>query len=204
MLLDAGEGVSGALTRHLGRDGARDVVARLRAVYVSHAHADHVLGVPGVLFRRRNDAPPLAVVGPEALHRWLRAGAGGGRRGVAVRSMFRVVRGRRRAVSHPGGASRKRVPDAASARAEARRRSRSRSSSRSSSRSRRRRRRHHRRLPERFPRRLLDRLLLHLRSLRFPLRRRAQQVRLHILSLARLVCVDSSACPCDTAPTRPR
>ena len=91
VLLDAGEGVSGALTRHLGRDGARDVVARLRAVYVSHAHADHVLGVPGVLFRRRNDAPPLAVVGPEALHRWLRAGAaegGGGWRFVRCSALF--------------------------------------------------------------------------------------------------------------------
>jgi ribonuclease Z len=67
LLLDAGEGVAGAITRYLGPDVGAAAVAGLRAVWISHHHPDHMLGVPGLLAARPKGSPPLAVVGPGAL-----------------------------------------------------------------------------------------------------------------------------------------
>lgn len=72
MLLDAGEGVLGTMTRYLGPAAAAAAVAGLRAVWISHHHPDHMLGVPGVLAARPKHAPPLALVGPKALQEWIR------------------------------------------------------------------------------------------------------------------------------------
>ncbi|KAK0630843.1 hypothetical protein B0T17DRAFT_616447 [Bombardia bombarda] len=51
-LLDAGEGTLGQLRRMYGFDGADDVLRGLRAIYISHLHADHHLGTASVMARR--------------------------------------------------------------------------------------------------------------------------------------------------------
>ncbi|MDD5307213.1 MAG: ribonuclease Z [Deltaproteobacteria bacterium] len=68
LLFDAGEGIQLALKR--GGLGIRG----LAAIAVSHLHADHVLGIPGILmFRAQADDPgPLAIVGPPGLERFVR------------------------------------------------------------------------------------------------------------------------------------
>ncbi len=40
-------------------------------VFVSHKHADHILGLPALLAARAPHAPPLLVVGPWEAARWL-------------------------------------------------------------------------------------------------------------------------------------
>lgn len=39
-------------------------VDRLAAVFLSHKHADHMLGLPGILRARSSAAPPLLVSNP--------------------------------------------------------------------------------------------------------------------------------------------
>ena len=103
ILFDAGEGTAGALAKawrnHRASDGGSGggdddedknddqnrhslllLPPSLRAVWLSHRHADHVLGLLGVLEARREGmmtqnrgipAPPLLVVGPHSVGRWL-------------------------------------------------------------------------------------------------------------------------------------
>jgi ribonuclease BN (tRNA processing enzyme) len=63
LLLDAGEGCLAQLTRAYGAAGAAAQVAALAAVWVSHRHADHMLGLPALLAARPPSAPPLLVIG---------------------------------------------------------------------------------------------------------------------------------------------
>lgn len=63
LLLDAGEGCLAQLTRTYGAGGAAAQVAALAAVWVSHRHADHMLGLPALLAARPPSAPPLLVMG---------------------------------------------------------------------------------------------------------------------------------------------
>ncbi len=68
LMFDAGEGIQIALKRgSLGIQG-------LDAVAISHLHADHVLGLPGIMmFRAQNDDPgPLTIVGPPGIGRFVR------------------------------------------------------------------------------------------------------------------------------------
>ncbi|KAJ2930031.1 hypothetical protein H1R20_g7064, partial [Candolleomyces eurysporus] len=58
VLLDAGEGTYYQLARHFGEEGARDVLRDLKCLFVSHAHADHHMGV-GMLLRKRLELDPL-------------------------------------------------------------------------------------------------------------------------------------------------
>ena len=71
LLLDAGEGCLAQLTRAYGAGGAVAQVAALAAVWVSHRHADHMLGLPALLAARPPSAPPLLVIGA-----WLKLGQG--------------------------------------------------------------------------------------------------------------------------------
>jgi ribonuclease Z len=74
MLLDAGEGSMGQLWRLFGSDdgGAKDVLTGLQAVWISHPHADHHLGLVRVLTERlRLGLDPLILMAPLCVHRWL-------------------------------------------------------------------------------------------------------------------------------------
>jgi ribonuclease Z len=67
-LFDAGEGCQLNLKKaHLG-------VKALRVISVSHLHADHCLGVPGLLMLRAQvpDAGPLTILGPPGIERFIR------------------------------------------------------------------------------------------------------------------------------------
>lgn len=67
IMFDAGEGIQIALKR--GGLGIR----ALDALFVSHLHADHVLGIPGILMFRAQceDAAPLTIVGPPGIERFV-------------------------------------------------------------------------------------------------------------------------------------
>lgn len=63
LLMDAGEGTWAQLVRCYGPAGAAAQVASLAAVWVSHRHADHMLGLPALLAARPPSAPPLLIIG---------------------------------------------------------------------------------------------------------------------------------------------
>ena len=67
MLLDCGEGTQRQMVAaHIG-------FSRVKLIFITHLHGDHVLGVPGLLqsmtLQRREE--PLAVYGPRGLHAFL-------------------------------------------------------------------------------------------------------------------------------------
>jgi ribonuclease Z len=49
ILLDAGENTYGQMLRMMGRDGIDKAINNLKAIFVSHLHADHHLGVVHIL-----------------------------------------------------------------------------------------------------------------------------------------------------------
>ncbi|GAB4817494.1 hypothetical protein N2152v2_004540 [Parachlorella kessleri] len=71
ILLDCGEGCLGQMQRLYGHRGAMRQVAALGCVWVSHRHADHMLGLLGVLAAYPPHLPPLLVVGPRSALDWL-------------------------------------------------------------------------------------------------------------------------------------
>jgi hypothetical protein len=87
LLMDCGEGAAGQLLRAsglvpshgvkgAGTEGsgarARSVAQSIRVLWVSHKHADHCLGVLGVLQLRGGGGPELLVLGPIAVETWLK------------------------------------------------------------------------------------------------------------------------------------
>ncbi len=68
LMFDAGEGIQLALKK--GSLGIR----ALDAIAISHLHADHVLGIPGIMmFRAQNEDPgPLTIFGPPGLEQFIR------------------------------------------------------------------------------------------------------------------------------------
>lgn len=64
MLLDAGESAWAQLVRSYGGTAAAaQQVAGLAAVWISHRHADHMLGLPCLLAHRPRRCPPLLIIG---------------------------------------------------------------------------------------------------------------------------------------------
>ena len=75
VLLEAGEGVVGQIIRQFGEVGARQEIGALACVWVSHRHADHCTGLPGVIaaWRAARAGPrPLLIIGPWPVRDWLR------------------------------------------------------------------------------------------------------------------------------------
>lgn len=72
LMFDAGEGIQVAVKR--GGVG----ILNLDAVVISHLHADHVLGLPGIMmFRAQNEAPgPLRLIGPPGLGKFIESTIG--------------------------------------------------------------------------------------------------------------------------------
>ncbi|GLB41597.1 putative tRNase Z endonuclease [Lyophyllum shimeji] len=81
ILLDAGEGTWGQLTRQFGLDDDKpnnvwDMLRDLKCIYVSHIHGDHHMGLAQILAKRRSlDPPPsfpLYLVSIRAVHLYIR------------------------------------------------------------------------------------------------------------------------------------
>lgn len=79
MLLDCGEGTYSQLHRFYGREGARSVLKKLTAIFVSHLHADHHMGLMQLLLERQkvisatSVATPLYLVAPHQINYWLKS-----------------------------------------------------------------------------------------------------------------------------------
>ncbi|CAM6016328.1 unnamed protein product [Sphagnum balticum] len=71
MLFDAGEGVLGQLIRKFGTGKLSAVLMSLECVWLSHKHADHVLGILSLIHARPAQAPALIFFGPSAVKRWV-------------------------------------------------------------------------------------------------------------------------------------
>ena len=54
ILLDCGEGTLGQMIRHFGKDKYRDELKKIKAIFISHIHADHQLGLFSLLKERQN------------------------------------------------------------------------------------------------------------------------------------------------------
>jgi ribonuclease Z len=77
-LLDCGEGTDGQLRRALGDEEFKRAMLDLKAIFISHMHADHHLGLASVLARwnkitRDNGQPDakLTICAPHQLSTWL-------------------------------------------------------------------------------------------------------------------------------------
>ncbi|KAK4188664.1 hypothetical protein QBC35DRAFT_495629 [Podospora australis] len=73
-LLDCGENTLGQLRRCFGFSGADDVLRDLRGIYISHAHADHHLGMASVISRwstvTSGSSPNLSLIATRKLQTW--------------------------------------------------------------------------------------------------------------------------------------
>ncbi|EDS28618.1 ribonuclease Z, mitochondrial [Culex quinquefasciatus] len=76
ILLDCGEGTAGQIERLYGVEAAVQVFRSIKAVYISHLHADHHLGLFGLLQTRRKllgpDSEKVLLLAPEQIFYWMR------------------------------------------------------------------------------------------------------------------------------------
>lgn len=70
LLMDAGEGTWGQFVRFFGPSMAERVVNDLEIIWISHKHADHILGILSIVAHRTATAP-LHVVCPGQVRSWL-------------------------------------------------------------------------------------------------------------------------------------
>uniref|UniRef100_A0A1B6E0U4 Zinc phosphodiesterase ELAC protein 2 n=1 Tax=Clastoptera arizonana TaxID=38151 RepID=A0A1B6E0U4_9HEMI len=75
MLLDCGEATFGQLVRYYGVTESENIFKKLVAIYVSHLHADHHIGLIGLLKARTratlNHPRPLYLFAPKQIMKWL-------------------------------------------------------------------------------------------------------------------------------------
>lgn len=75
ILLDCGEGTLGQIIRFYGTEKATTILRNLKAIYVSHLHADHHLGLIGILEERRRllqgDTSPVMLLAPKQISSFL-------------------------------------------------------------------------------------------------------------------------------------
>jgi len=68
ILLDCGEGTLGSMCRIFGEFTTNEIVKNLKMVWISHHHADHMLGIRGLLdFHARVCSRALTLIGPTKL-----------------------------------------------------------------------------------------------------------------------------------------
>ncbi|XP_018366735.1 PREDICTED: ribonuclease Z, mitochondrial isoform X1 [Trachymyrmex cornetzi] len=72
MLLDCGEGTFGQIVKIYGRSEAHNILKTIKGVYISHMHADHHIGLIGLLkARRKVTEDPLYLLAPGHINVWL-------------------------------------------------------------------------------------------------------------------------------------
>lgn len=71
LLLDCGEGTFGQMVRLYGFQGARDRVSKLKLIWISHRHADHMSGLAELLSMRPKDSEEVLIQGPKSCIRWI-------------------------------------------------------------------------------------------------------------------------------------
>lgn len=72
IILDCGEGTAGQIVRFFGVKEADKILATIKAIYISHLHADHHLGLIGVLQeRQRITEQPVFLFAPKQINTWL-------------------------------------------------------------------------------------------------------------------------------------
>lgn len=78
ILLDCGEGTAGQLYRHYGDEVTDNILCNLKAIFISHMHADHHLGLFGLLrdrakaMEKNGETPsPVLLLSPIQINRWL-------------------------------------------------------------------------------------------------------------------------------------
>lgn len=78
ILLDCGEGTYGQIVRFFGPDKVDEVLANINAVYISHLHADHHIGLVGLLQGRKRAIKnlrvyrdPVLLFAPKQILTWL-------------------------------------------------------------------------------------------------------------------------------------
>lgn len=75
ILLDCGEGTWGQIIRFYGEIEAIEILKKLKAIYISHLHADHHIGLIGILRARQiylnNKLEPLMLLAPKQIQSWL-------------------------------------------------------------------------------------------------------------------------------------
>ncbi|BET01573.1 zinc phosphodiesterase [Nesidiocoris tenuis] len=73
VLADCGEGTYGQLVRFFGPDDVDRVLRNIKAIYISHLHADHHIGLIGVLkaLGRVGNQGPVYLLAPKQIMFWL-------------------------------------------------------------------------------------------------------------------------------------
>lgn len=76
--MDCGEGTYGQLVRFFGPNKSSEVLANINAIYVSHLHADHHIGLIGLLQGRKQaieklklHKQPVYLFAPRQILSWL-------------------------------------------------------------------------------------------------------------------------------------
>ncbi|XP_014248785.1 ribonuclease Z, mitochondrial [Cimex lectularius] len=73
ILLDCGEGTYGQLVRYFGPEEVEKVLNHIKAVYVSHLHADHHIGLIGLLkaIQKLDPLKKIYLLAPKQIMHWL-------------------------------------------------------------------------------------------------------------------------------------
>ncbi|GAB0087583.1 Ribonuclease Z [Sergentomyia squamirostris] len=77
ILLDCGEGTLGQIVRFYGSEKSQEILRNLKAIYISHLHADHHIGLIGILrarrkcFKKSDERDKLQLLAPEQISSWL-------------------------------------------------------------------------------------------------------------------------------------
>ncbi|KAF7995998.1 hypothetical protein HCN44_009036 [Aphidius gifuensis] len=72
IVLDCGEGTVGQIIRFFGVKEADNILTSIKAIYISHLHADHHLGLLGILQeRQRVTELPVYLFAPKQIESWL-------------------------------------------------------------------------------------------------------------------------------------